>query len=236
MVREPASTHPVMVTSSTSIFATIPSTFFIPITEKLSKHNYLLWRAQIMPPIRAARYEDLLLGIEKALSKTISVRADDSTTEKPLWMSRDQVLLGYLLSSQVLLGYLLSPLAHEVLMGVITHTSTASVNTRITLATTKKGTSTMADYFAKMKNYADDMSAFGQPLRDEEFAAYVLTGLDEELYNALVSSIVTRVEPISHSELYSQMLSYEHRVDKQSSGGGYSMSSVNAATRGHGSS
>jgi hypothetical protein len=38
-----------------------------------SNHNYLLWRAQIMPPIQAARYEDLLLGIEKAPSKTISV-------------------------------------------------------------------------------------------------------------------------------------------------------------------
>jgi hypothetical protein len=62
-----------MASSSTSISTTIPSTFSTPITEKLSKHNYLLWRAQIMPPIQAARYEDLLLGIEKAPSKTISV-------------------------------------------------------------------------------------------------------------------------------------------------------------------
>jgi hypothetical protein len=215
-----------MVSSSTSNFTTIPSTFSIPITEKLSKHNYLLWHAQIMPPIWAARYEDLLLGVKKATSKIVSMWADDSAIDKPnpeydLWMSRDQMFLGYLLSS----------MTREVLMGVTTHTSSMavwsaldnmfsprtrshSVNTRIALATTKKGTSTVAEYFAKMKNYVDEMSTSRQPLEDEEFAAYVLIGLNEELYNTLVSSIVTQVEPISPSELYSQMLSYEHRVDK----------------------
>jgi hypothetical protein len=85
------------------------------------------------------------------------------------------------------------------------HTRKHSINTCITLATTRKVTATMADYFAKMKNYADDMAASGQPLNDEDFTAYVLIGLDEEFYNPLVSSIVTRVEPISLPELYSQM-------------------------------
>jgi hypothetical protein len=54
----------------------------------------------------------------------------------------------------------------------------------------------MSGYFSKMKTHADEMESSGQPLGDEEFVAYVLTGLDEERYNALVSSIVTRVEPI----------------------------------------
>jgi hypothetical protein len=49
----------------------------------------------------------------------------------------------------------------------------------------------MVEYFSKMKCYAEEMTASGQPLDDEEFIAYVLTGLDEELYNPLVSSIVT---------------------------------------------
>jgi hypothetical protein len=33
---------------------TIPSSFQIPIAEKLSKTNYMLWKAQVLPPIRAA--------------------------------------------------------------------------------------------------------------------------------------------------------------------------------------
>jgi hypothetical protein len=113
------------------------------------------------------------------------------------------------------------------------HTHAQTVNLRIALATTKKGASTTVEYFSKMRNYADKMSAAGLALGDEEFVAYVLTGLDEELYSSLVSSIVTRVEPVSPSELFSQMISYELRLDKQSGGGGYS-SSVNAATRGRG--
>jgi hypothetical protein len=80
-----------------------------------------------------------------------------------------------------------------------------------------------------MKNFTKEMSSFGHPLGDEEFVAYVLTGLDKEIYNSLVSSIVTRVEPISPSELYSQMLSYELRLEKQA-GGGSGYSSANAAT------
>jgi hypothetical protein len=48
-----------------------------------------------------------------------------------------------------------------------------------------------------------------------------------------VPSIVMRVEPISPSEMFSQMISYELHLAKQS-GGGYSSASANEATRGHG--
>jgi hypothetical protein len=42
-----------------------------------------------------------------------------------------------------------------------------------------------------MKIYENEMAASGQRLGDEEFIVYVLTGLDEEIYNSLVSSIIT---------------------------------------------
>jgi hypothetical protein len=128
-------------------------------------------------------------------------------------------------------------LHNRVLAGMYgSHTRAQSVNTRIALATTKKGSSTMAEFYSKMKSYADEMAASGHCLGDEEFVAYVLTGLNEEIYNSLMSSIVTRVEPISRSELYSQMLSYELRLDKQSGGGGgFSSASTNAVSHGRGS-
>jgi hypothetical protein len=70
------------------------------------------------------------------------------------------------------------------------------------------------EYYSKRKSYADDMASSGQPLGDDEFVAYVLTGMEEERYNPLVYSVVVRAEPITPPELYSQMLSYEHRVDR----------------------
>jgi hypothetical protein len=75
--------HRAMANSSSSNSTTIPFTFFILITEKIFKHNYLPWRAQVMPAIRATRYEDLLLDIEKAPAKTISIQAGDSSIDKP---------------------------------------------------------------------------------------------------------------------------------------------------------
>jgi hypothetical protein len=73
------------------------------------------------------------------------------------------------------------------------------------------------------------VSTFGQPLGNEEFVAYVLIGLDEEFYNPLVSSIVARAEPISPSELYFQMLSYELHVNKHNDG---NYSSANSSSMG----
>jgi hypothetical protein len=110
-------------------------------------------------------------------------------------------------------------------------TRVRSVNTRITLATTRKGTSTMADYYNKMKSQGGNMAASGQPLGDEEFVTYILAGLDEEIYNSLVSSIVTKVEPISSAELYSQMLSFELCLNKQT---GDDYSSANVVSHGRG--
>jgi hypothetical protein len=49
----------------------------------------------------------------------------------------------------------------------------------------------MTEYFSEMKNLADEMSSSGQPLGDKKFVSYVLTGLDGEIYNLLVSSIIT---------------------------------------------
>jgi hypothetical protein len=85
------------------------------------------------------------------------------------------------------------------------------VNTRIALATTRKGTSTVIEYFGKMKALGDEMAASGRPLDEEELIEYIITGLDDE-YTPLVSALCTRKEPISVSELYSQMLNFETRI------------------------
>jgi hypothetical protein len=225
---------------------TIPSSFQIPIAEKLSKTNYMLWKAQVLPPIRAAQMEGLLIGAEAMPAQTIIIKFGDNTSAQPnleyaRWVSHDQAVLGYLFSS----------LTREVLMGVTmlttsanvwhtldgmyaTRTCARSVNTRIALATTRKGASTMTKFYSKMKSYVDEMAASGQTLGDEEFVAYVLTGLDEEIYNSFVSSIVTRVEPISPAELYSQMLAFELRLMKQVANTSYTTSSTNAVSRGCG--
>jgi hypothetical protein len=151
MVIEPTSfsAHPAMSSSNTTV---VPST----IPPSFSKMNYLLWRLQL-PAIRAARLEDLF-DVEKVPPKTLAEKSGEMIIDNPnpayvAWMTRDEALLGSLLLS----------VTRDVLMGLTTITTSAaawnalaemfaprtrarSVNTRIALTMTKKGTSTMLNF------------------------------------------------------------------------------------------
>jgi hypothetical protein len=86
----------------------------------------------------------------------------------------------------------------------------------------------MSVYFAKMKEYIDQMAAAGKKLDDDDVVSYILTGLDVE-YNGVVEN-VDRVDPISISDLFAQLLAREARVEGQHQAG----MSANVATRGGG--
>jgi hypothetical protein len=52
-----------------------------PVTEKLTRDNYILWRAQVLPPIRGAQLEGILDGSVPAPPKIMEVIKDDKTKE-----------------------------------------------------------------------------------------------------------------------------------------------------------
>jgi hypothetical protein len=91
--------------SSNTTIPSILSILSIPISEKLTKTNYTLWRAQVLPDLRASRFEGLLNGVDPAPEQYLVVTNADKTTTKEvnpaytLWVARDQAVLGYLLSS-----------------------------------------------------------------------------------------------------------------------------------------
>jgi hypothetical protein len=102
------------------------------------------------------------------------------------------------------------------------------------LAKTKKGNTSTAEYFTKMRALGDEMNAAGRKLEDEEPVEYILAGLDFE-YNSVVSAVVARVEPISISELYTQVLPFEMCLELMGQGASsYSTSSANSAQQGCG--
>ena len=102
------------------------------------------------------------------------------------------------------------------------------INMRMALATAQKGSSTVAEFFSKMKELTDDMAVVGKKLEDEEIASYILVGLDID-FNPIVSSMASRIEPLTLSELYTQQVSWEQRMDQLHDDSG---SSTNATTCG----
>jgi hypothetical protein len=72
---------------------------------------------------------------------------------------------------------------------------------RMALAIATKGSSSISEYYSKMKGLADDMASVGKKIKDEELISYMLTGLGED-YDSVISVVATHVEPITVIELY----------------------------------
>ena len=81
-----------------------------------------------------------------------------------------------------------------------------------------EGGCSITEHFTKMRSLRDEMAVAGKPLDDEEMTAYILNGLDID-YEPIVSAVLTSENPISLTELYSQLLSFESRVELKGTSG-----------------
>lgn len=115
-------------------------------------------------------------------------------------------------------------------------------------ATLKKGNSLVTDYFKKMKILSDTLAAVWQPLNNFETVSFLFVGLGFE-YDPFVTSVRTRVDPLSLDEIYGHLLAHEMRLEQHIPHANLSQSSTNprppsgrdnypggCGNRGHGSS
>ena len=58
------------------------------------------------------------------------------------------------------------------------------------------------------KSLFDELTTAGWPLSLEDFNLYIFCGLHGE-YKDLVTSLVTKVEPLSYADLHSHLLTHE---------------------------
>jgi hypothetical protein len=73
-------TNPLHPTESTT--PTVPSILNVQISEKLTKSNYLLWSAQVLPALHAAQLQDLLTSIKMTPTKEITTMVDDKPVKQ----------------------------------------------------------------------------------------------------------------------------------------------------------
>ena len=191
-------------------------------TEKLTRENYLLWKAQILPSLRGAEVMGLLDGSDKPPEKTIegTGKEKEPTTVPNLaystWHTRDQAVLGFLFKSIApdILAQVFD-LEHTsevwfVLIVLYSSQSKARVNMlRGALTNTKKGNMSAEKFVAKMKGFASELASAGKRIDDDELKEYILNGLDGN-YNSLVVS-VNAVPSTSLNDLCSQLTAFEYR-------------------------
>jgi hypothetical protein len=86
-----------------------PINLGLPPRELLTRENHPIWRSQVLPAIHGAQLVDLLDGTDVAPSTQIELIPADKTTDTAakmgpnpayaFWLSRDQIILSYLLQS-----------------------------------------------------------------------------------------------------------------------------------------
>lgn len=92
----------------------------------------------------------------------------------------------------------------------------------------EKDVLSIEDYFQEAKNLANVLATIGQPLSDSEISSYILVGLPSE-YESLVTTITTKIEPISIDILFGFLLQNELWLEQFSASSQISLSSANFA-------
>ena len=83
------------------------------------------------------------------------------------------------------------------------------------LHTLKKESLSMSKYVQKKKSIADNLAAVAQPVSDSDLASSLLNCLGSE-YEAFITSMTTRMEPIPLDDLTGFLLSQEARLEETS--------------------
>lgn len=192
------------------------------VTIRLTKSNYLFWRAQLLPYLRSMKLMGFLDG---TLPAPPTVVASFSTAGVEMvqnlafikWYDADQQLLSGLLSSMtedILRDVIMATSSREVWESLqrqfFSSTKARTLQLRVQLATAKKRDLSAADYFWKIKGIATELAVANEILRDDEVIAYLPAGVPTE-YDLFVTSLTTRTEPTSLDDVYAHLLAFEAR-------------------------
>jgi hypothetical protein len=158
--------------SSSSSSSGLVAALGAPPTQQLTRGNFLLWKALVLPAFRGANTMSLLEGTDRAPAKIIEVEDADKKkihVENLTYVAsiaRDQQVLQFLLNT-------LSPDILSHLLGVEstaeawipinamfkTASCTKSQHLREQLNDTKKLTMTADQYYTKMRGFASELTA-----------------------------------------------------------------------------
>jgi len=149
------------------------------------------------------------------------VTATDTTTPgiNPFflsWKQQDQLIMSALLSSlstEILHLVVDCDTSHSIWQ-TLEKSFASSSHSRImqlhgSFQDLRQGDDSVSTYLQRAKVLFDELAAAGRPLSLEDFNLYVFRGLRSD-FKDLVTSLSTRAEPLSYSDLHSYLLTHEY--------------------------
>ncbi|XP_073362359.1 uncharacterized protein [Aegilops tauschii subsp. strangulata] len=223
-VVDPVAAPPPIVPVAGAITPTGPFHFDNLIAIRLTPDNYLFWRAKVLPLLRSRSLLGFVDGSLPCPPQVIpTVHGPTINPEHRMWVQQDQAILSAIQGSLgngvagLCLFAATSMDAWTTLEHAFAQVSTSrSTALRSELADIKKLDTSTTTYFNKMKVLADTLTSIGRPLSDEEFAGFVLKGLDAD-YDNLAEAVHNAKPAMPPHDLYSRLLFTEQRVEARRS-------------------
>jgi hypothetical protein len=188
------------------------------VTIRLTKSNYLLLRAQLLPYLRSTKLHGYLDGSLPAPPKQVpaSSAPDAELITNPAyerWCDQDQQVLSGLLSSMSadVLPDVVTAKSSKAVWDTLQRQFTSTTHARmvqihVELVTTKKRDLSATDYFCKVKGLATELVASNAAITDDE----ILAGLSPD-YDPLVTSVTVRARPLTLDVVYAHLMVFEAR-------------------------
>jgi len=215
----PELTTPLSPMASSS---TTPIIFSYVISEKLSDTNFLVWKQQVEPVIKAHRLHRYLVNPSIPL-QFLSLADHELGIENPeytTWETQDQLLLSWLqssLSAPFLARMLGCNHAFQVWDKIHTHfhsqTKARARQLRTELRTIKKGDRSISEFLLHIKALVHSLNSIGDPVSESEQLDILLEGLPVE-YEAFLSLMHSKPELFSFAEIESLLVAQEARLER----------------------
>jgi hypothetical protein len=141
------------------------------ITHKLTRDNYSLWKATIVPILKGHSLFGFVDGTIVCPSSTITTESDTGATTAPnpaylAWHMQDQLILGAInscLNDSILSHVVKCNTSRDVWLTLErlfkSQSQARTMQVHYQLATLKKGNTSIADYFQKLTTLMDTLAA-----------------------------------------------------------------------------
>ena len=161
-----------------------------PITIKLDRENFSLWRSTIISALETFKLESFILAPSPPTETRISTTPDGVTTNEPnldflIWKKRDRFVLLWIKSTLSERALSLVVRATSSYMAWIAIEKTFQAQTRVRrmamkvqLQTLTKGSLSMLEYIERKRSIAYSLAENLHPVAEEDLVGYILNGLD----------------------------------------------------------
>uniref|UniRef100_A0A2N9ID99 Reverse transcriptase Ty1/copia-type domain-containing protein n=1 Tax=Fagus sylvatica TaxID=28930 RepID=A0A2N9ID99_FAGSY len=172
----PSSTAQSALISNTDFPSTRLTAVHHLITIKLTRENYLLWKAQVVPYLRGQHLFQFVDGSSTIPQPIITASSDGGSTtlinpEFTQWQLQDQIVLSALISSlsEKVIAHVVRCTTSRDLWATLERMFTAQSQARLMqihyqLSTLRKGSTSISDFFQTFTGLADTLAAIDQPL------------------------------------------------------------------------